>query len=185
MASIKILTVSCLRRISRIQAVNTLNTARNYASKLPTAEELNLTLKPEIPPRESIEYVVSKCPKEWKLVERLIPPKVVPDPTVKPQYPSGWQPPKESSAQLPYFVERSKNHMPGVYLVRQVRGQRVRTKIRKVSGDIWALERDLKEYLEEKHQKEVISQINEVTRCIWFKGDYVNDVIRWMTQKGF
>ncbi|XP_071452338.1 large ribosomal subunit protein mL49 [Hetaerina americana] len=184
MAAIRVMAVNRFHRIPCSLPSSMLILARNFSYKFVPPEYGYLTQTPVTPTIEAIDYEVSKCPKEWQCVERLLPPKVVPEPLVKTEYPSGWQPPKESSAELPYYVERSKNHMPGVYLMKQIRGQRVRTKIRRVNGDIWALERDLKAYLEEKHQRIIVSQINEVTRYILFRGDFVNDIIQWMLKKG-
>ncbi|KAG8231498.1 hypothetical protein J437_LFUL007667 [Ladona fulva] len=113
----------------------------------------------EEPPREPIEYEVSQSPEEWKYVERLIPPVEVPEPIKKDWYPSGWKPP--ATVNQPYFIRRTKNHM------------------------LNALNEDLLSYLEKKHQKSIVSHVNEVTCCIWLKGDYVRDVEEWMLSKGF
>ncbi|GLH10601.1 Uncharacterized protein GBIM_15529 [Gryllus bimaculatus] len=131
------------------------------------------------------EYSESQDPEEWKYVERLIPPVVVPEPVLRDSYPSGWIPPTDESLKYPYFIGRSKNHMPSVYLRIGHRGIGKRTFIRKIKGDIWALERDLKEYLVEKTGKIIITQVNEMCGYIVFRGDYVLLCLDWVKSKGF
>jgi len=48
----------------------------------------------------------------------------------------------------PYFIERTKNYMRPVYLTRNSKGTKRITKITKIQGDIWTLERDMKRYIE-------------------------------------
>lgn len=85
----------------------------------------------------------------------------------------------------PYFVERTKNYMQPVYLHKSHRQTRKITKIRKIQGDIWKLEQDLKEYVENAMNRKIGSQIFEFAGVIIFKGDYVSCVKKWMDMKGF
>jgi len=85
----------------------------------------------------------------------------------------------------PYFIERTKNYMQPVYLTRNPRGTKRITKITKIQGDIWTLERDMKRFIEECTGRKIASQIHEFAGVIKFKGDYVNRVKEWMDTKGF
>lgn len=85
----------------------------------------------------------------------------------------------------PYFIERTKNYMQPVYLERSYRGMRKITKINKIQGDIWALDRDLKKYLEERTGVKTTSRIHEFAGIIKIKGDYVNRVKEMLDEKGF
>lgn len=138
-------------------------------------------------PSNYTDFEVSKDPKEWSYVERLLASKTVPPaPTsIDKEFPSGWKPTTEDAKKLPYFVDRSKNHMHSVYLRRTYRGMRRITSIRRIQGDIWALEFELKKYLEEKNGKRLGSQIHEVAGIVNFRGDHVLDVKDWLNSKGF
>jgi len=77
---------------------------------------------------------------EYKYVERLIPPTQIP---VPPKHdgpaPSGWTPPSEVPPDLPYMIRRSRMHNVPVY-TDITNGSRIITLLRKIEGDIWALE---------------------------------------------
>lgn len=76
--------------------------------------------------------------------------------------------------------------MQPVYLEISNRGMKRLTTIKKIQGDIWALDRDIKKYLTESLIKRAPpSQINEFAGVIKFKGDWVNRVKDWMNLKGF
>ncbi|XP_067012079.2 large ribosomal subunit protein mL49 [Anabrus simplex] len=139
----------------------------------------------EGPPEQYTGYEISNSPEEWKFVERLLPLKVVPEPVPKSEYPSGWKPPSDECLRYPYYIERSKNHMLPVYLDLSYRGMRKITKLKRIHGDIWALEKELKDYLEEKNQKIVTSQVHEQCGHIFFKGDHVHYCQEWLLSKGF
>jgi large subunit ribosomal protein L49 len=75
-----------------------------------------------------------------------------------------------------------------VYLSISYRGTRHITLIKKIEGNIWKLEEELKNYLESKstkYYKNIASRVNEMTGQIRFRGDYVEMVKHWMTTKGF
>lgn len=130
-------------------------------------------------------FEISKSPEEWKWVERLLPPKIVPQPKPKTEYPSGWKPPSDAALSLPYFVKRNKNHMLPVHLNISYRGQRRITVIRNIRGDIWLMERELREYLEPIIKKPIITMVHEVCCSIKIKGDVYLPVEQWLYQKGF
>ena len=113
----------------------------------------------------------------------------------------------EVKPDLPFFVERTRNHMIPVFLhFEAVRDQRKITIIKHIDGDIWVsfgganayldqpwsiplltlqeLERQLKAHLEADGKK-ITSQVNEVAMYIKFKGDYVLKVRNWFASAGF
>lgn len=133
-----------------------------------------------------VDYIETNDPEEWKYVERLLPPRTVPQPIPRTEYPSGWKPPNDEIPKLPYFVSRSKNHMLPVYLNIGHRGIGKRTVVKKIHGDIWSMEEELKQYLIEKSGKRIISsQAHEMCGWIMFRGDYVRHCQEWLESKGF
>lgn len=129
---------------------------------------------------------VIENPPEWKYVEELLGQKLVPQPELKPEYPSGWKPQDpEKFKDLPYFIKRSKNHMLPVYLSITYRGFRRVTYIKNIEGDIWQLEKDCMELIRSRiGNNPVYSQINEMTRTIKIKGDYVTLIQKDLYNKG-
>ncbi|RMB90516.1 hypothetical protein DUI87_33117 [Hirundo rustica rustica] len=84
---------------------------------------------------------------------------------------------------LPYFVRRSRLHNLPVYLgLRQ--GRRL-TALRRIHGDIWALERDLRAFLGSLGVPEVQAQVNEVTGTLLLRGHWGPEVRQWLLQRGF
>lgn len=122
---------------------------------------------------------------EYKFVERLIPPSQVPAPPKHTgRTPSGWCPPAETPPPLPYMIRRSRMHNVPVYTDLTF-GNRQTTLIRKVEGDIWALEKDVKQYLKELTGKELPTQVNEVTMTLKVKGHFDAELKEWLVSKGF
>jgi large subunit ribosomal protein L49 len=128
---------------------------------------------------------VTKNPEEWKFVERLLPPKYVPEPSVKEFYPSGWRPMEASSLKLPFFVKRSRNHMPPIYLEIQFRGTRRFTVLKNIQGDIQALHEDLHKFIQKNHKERCTVSVNEMQAQVLIKGDFVALVQKWFDEKGF
>lgn len=75
--------------------------------------------------------------------------------------------------------------MQPVYLERTHRGMRRITVISKIKGDIWLLEQDVRNYLENLNGKKVQTHINEVSGEIQIRGDQVSNIKGWMDEKGF
>uniref|UniRef100_A0A3B3Z3D3 Large ribosomal subunit protein mL49 n=1 Tax=Poecilia mexicana TaxID=48701 RepID=A0A3B3Z3D3_9TELE len=129
--------------------------------------------------------VITESTDEYKFVERLIPPTRIPDP---PKHvgvaPSGWIPPAESPPPLPYMIRRSRMHNIPVYSD-LTHGNRRLTLVRKVEGDIWALEKDVREYLRQVTGKELPTQVNEVTMTLKVKGHFEQELKDWLASKGF
>ncbi|XP_046439590.1 39S ribosomal protein L49, mitochondrial-like [Daphnia pulex] len=122
----------------------------------------------------------------WKFVERLRPHLLVPSYPTDGNYASDWIPPSDTPPNLPYFVKRTKNFMVPVYLnFEEVRNARKITIIRHIEGDIWALEQAIKSHLENLTKKPVVSRVHEVAMHIKFRGDYVNEVKKWLMNAGF
>ncbi|XP_004713582.1 39S ribosomal protein L49, mitochondrial [Echinops telfairi] len=123
---------------------------------------------------------------EYHFVERLLPPTSIPDPPKHEHYPtpSGWQPPQDPPPNLPYFVRRSRMHNIPVY-TDITHGNRQMTVIRKVEGDIWALQKDVEEFLKPLLGKVPITQVNEVTGALRIKGYFDQPLKAWLLEKGF
>ncbi|XP_056130885.1 mitochondrial ribosomal protein L49 [Lampris incognitus] len=122
---------------------------------------------------------------EYHYVERLIPPSRVPQPPRhdKPP-PSGWVPPPEVPPPLPYMIRRSRMHNIPVYSD-ITHGNRPTTLVRRVEGDIWALEKDVKEFLKQAADKDLPTRVNEVTMTLRVKGKFDVELKEWLIQKGF
>ncbi|KMQ95041.1 putative 39s ribosomal protein mitochondrial-like protein [Lasius niger] len=132
------------------------------------------------------DYEITKDPNEWKYVERLLRYKTVPKPpTGDVELPSGYKPARASPTDYSYFIERTRNYLQPVYLKLGYRGLKRITEIKKIQGDIWAMDRDIKEYITKCTGRAPPSQIHEFVGMIKFKGDYVNRVKDWMNTKGF
>ncbi|CAH0625242.1 unnamed protein product [Chrysodeixis includens] len=135
--------------------------------------------------KEQYDYEIVKKPAEWAFVKRLLPLETIPAVTPKETYPSGWIPPKEEATSLPYFIARTKNHEVPIYLDITYRGMRKITKIRKIEGDIWMLNDEIKSYLKQKNGRYVETRVHEIGRFIEAKGDHVHDLMQWAYSKGF
>ncbi|KAM8940553.1 large ribosomal subunit protein mL49 [Pelodytes ibericus] len=122
---------------------------------------------------------------EYHFVTRLIPPTKVPEP---PKHattaPSGWAPPKGPSSDLPYTVRRSRMHNIPVY-TDITHGNRHMTLIRKIEGDIWKLDTEIRDFLTQLTGKTPPTQVNEVNHTIRIKGYYDKELRAWLTEKGF
>uniref|UniRef100_UPI00398EDDEF large ribosomal subunit protein mL49 n=1 Tax=Pristiophorus japonicus TaxID=55135 RepID=UPI00398EDDEF len=123
---------------------------------------------------------------EFKFVERLIPPATVPVPPKHDCYPtpSGWCPPRDPPPDLPYIVRRSRMYNLPVY-TDITHGNRKMTVIRKIEGDIWMFEKDLKEFLRQIAGKTPLTQVNEVTMSLRVKGYFDKELKSWLLEKGF
>uniref|UniRef100_A0A8C6SKR7 Large ribosomal subunit protein mL49 n=1 Tax=Neogobius melanostomus TaxID=47308 RepID=A0A8C6SKR7_9GOBI len=122
---------------------------------------------------------------EYEFVERLIPPTQVP---VPPPHdgptPSGWCPPPATPPDLPYMIRRSRMHNVPVYRD-TTHGNRLITIVRKIEGDIWALEREVRQHLKEVTGTELPTQVNEVSRTLKVKGHFDKELKEWLLKKGF
>ncbi|XP_030567494.1 probable 39S ribosomal protein L49, mitochondrial [Drosophila novamexicana] len=176
----KIMAASAKRMLNSLtQLVRSLHTQPASLSSFRSSRELQ-------PLEQYPEVEIVHNPPEWKFVERLLPPATVPQPIAKPAYPSGWQPPKSDGLASGYFVARTKNHMVPVYLHTRYRGQRRLTVVRRVHGDIWALERELRALVERaRNGKLCATRVNELSGQIHIHGDYVDLLRTHLKQLGF
>lgn len=134
---------------------------------------------------EAQKAVIVESVEEYKFVERLIPPSMVPAPPPHTgPTPSGWIPPAASPPALPYMIRRSRLHNIPVYSD-LTKSSLKTTLIRKVEGDIWALEKDVKQYLKEVTGRELPTQVNEVTMTLKVKGHFDQELKDWLAGKGF
>ncbi|XP_066507214.1 mitochondrial ribosomal protein L49 [Hoplias malabaricus] len=128
---------------------------------------------------------IQESTEEYKFVERLIPPSRIPPPLKhEGSAPSGWRPPAETQPSLPYMIRRSRMHNIPVYSEIK-HGNQKSTILRKVEGDIWALNTDVREFLTELTAKETVTQVNEVTATIRIKGEFHNELRDWLQSRGF
>ncbi|CAH3140785.1 unnamed protein product [Porites lobata] len=95
--------------------------------------------------------------------------------------PSGWVPPATESPNLPFFIKRSKfNNLP-VYSDYKRGGNYKLTVIRKIKGDLQALDDCLRHHL----GKDINSQINELTSQVKIKGIHKDAVVTVLKRLGF
>lgn len=114
--------------------------------------------------KEQYNYEIEKNPPEWEYVKRLLPFTTIPKIIPKDSYPSGWVPPKEEALNHPYFLSRTKNAELPIYLKITYRGMRKISIIRKIEGDIWLLNDEIKQYLKQKNKRYVETRVHEVAR---------------------
>lgn len=134
---------------------------------------------------EQYDFEVVKNPPEWKYVERLLPFDTIPEVTPKESYPSGWVPPKEEAKNLPYFIQRTKNHEIPIYLCLTHRGERKISMIKKIEGDIWLMNDLIKDHLAKVSNRYVETRVHELGKFIEVKGDFVNALKEWAYSHGF
>lgn len=135
--------------------------------------------------KEQYEFEVVKNPTDWEYVQRLLPFEAIPKVKPKDSYPSGWIPPKEEATTLPYFITRTKNAEIPIYLDITFRGQRKISIIKKIEGDIWLMNDEIKSYLKNKNNRYIQTRVHELGRFIEAKGDYVSDLREWALSKGY
>ncbi|KAK3733018.1 hypothetical protein RRG08_002621 [Elysia crispata] len=134
------------------------------------------------------DYEISH--EEFKYVEQVLASPTVPELKEHTQYPtpSGWFPPNESlQAQQKYLIRRTKNHMLPVYSQTHTTwyGTTHYVSIKKIEGDIWALEADLREHvLKITGQKFVNTQVHEVGRFIRVRGQHRDLIANFLLEKG-
>jgi len=131
------------------------------------------------------EFEATQDPIDWEYVKRVLPATVVPEPLKKDKYPSGWKPQAENLDDGPYFIERTRNHLIPCYLNVSHQKTRKTTVLKKIKGDIWLLEKEIKEFLTPQFFQPIRSQVNEFAGFIRINGDYVNAVKYFLEEKGY
>ncbi|OWF40237.1 39S ribosomal protein L49, mitochondrial-like [Mizuhopecten yessoensis] len=137
--------------------------------------------EPSLP--QYTDYEVSK--EDFKYVKKLLPPGTVPEPPEdgKPTT-TGWVPQTGNINEKIYWIRRTKNHMLPVYLGEKNGGASQVTSIRKIEGDIWAFDKDLRHAVGKMVSKRMLTQINEVSRTIKLKGNYMKEVGEFLVKQG-
>ncbi|XP_066140323.1 large ribosomal subunit protein mL49 [Euwallacea fornicatus] len=133
----------------------------------------------------SRQYETTKDPIDWKYVQQVLPPIVIPEPLKKDRYPSGWKPQAENLEDRPYFIFRTKNHMIPCYLKISSFKTKKTTFLKNIKGDIWLLEKEIREFLAPQFFQPIRSQVNEFAGYIRINGDYVNAVKYFLEQRGY
>lgn len=133
----------------------------------------------------NVKYKVTNDLKDWEHVERTLAPLVVPQPLKRDSYPSGWKPQGENLNNKPYFIKRTKNHMLPIYLLTSQRGLRRHTIIRKIQGDIFLLQKELKDFLQKESFHPIRSQVHEFAGYIRINGDFVNACKYWLEKNNY
>lgn len=64
-------------------------------------------------------------------------------------------------------------------------GNRQMTIIRKIEGDIWVLEAEVRDFLTQRTGKTPATQVNEIARVIKVKGYFDKELQTWLAEKGF
>lgn len=166
-------------QLAKASCANILRQPIRYSSyqASPLVDEIDKSTLPNVK--------IEQNPPEWKYVEAILSPLIIPQPILKSEYPSGWKPPTIDPKSTPYFIKRSRNHMIPVYLVITFRGTRRQTRIKRIQGDIWAFEADLRVFLQDYMKKNMSMRVNEFSGEIKILGDYVNLVKHFLSEKGF
>ncbi len=157
----------------------------------------------------------------WEWVDNVLFKSAIPSPPDHPT-PSGWVPPNPTLArQWPYFVDRDRFHSYALYVrilpvmleywlheqhryylnifrrrvEYDIYAQRMRrfSLLELISGDIWALEHDLKTYLtrrvestnDKSKELPILSQVDEIKRHILIDGEYEEWIADFLKEKGF
>ncbi|CAD5225261.1 unnamed protein product [Bursaphelenchus okinawaensis] len=165
---------------------------------LSTSSEENVWEDPwkhAVPKKEETYTSFEEVNVDWKLVERLLPRDLIPEPPTNQKVtPSGWRPPKDPVPDLPYFIKRTRFHLPAVYLSRKRDQLDVRTMqyeykelvtLKNVYGDVFAAEKDLKEFLEQRLGHPVGIFANELQGRIVVCGADMTDIEAFVFEKGF
>ncbi|RMX52395.1 large ribosomal subunit protein mL49-like [Pocillopora verrucosa] len=95
--------------------------------------------------------------------------------------PSGWVPPATEKPNLPFFIKRSKYNNIPVYTDYRSGRTRKLTIIRRVKGDLKALEECLKSHL----GNDIITSRNELTSQVKIRGSYKDEVFTLLKRLGF
>ena len=130
-----------------------------------------------------VKYIVSK--EDFKWVQRVLPPSVIPDPPKHDTYPtpSGWSPPSEIVPDLPYYISRTRYHCIPVFAKKKKNVNF--TLIENIEGDIWAFEKELIELIKPLMIYDPATQVHEVKRSVVIKGNFADLIKNFLLEKGF
>ncbi|KRZ41054.1 putative 39S ribosomal protein L49, mitochondrial [Trichinella pseudospiralis] len=123
---------------------------------------------PWFSPEETYKREVVESKEEFKWVKRLFPKTIIPDVPKHDSYPtpSGWMPPKDPPLPLPYYVRRTRYNLFPIYSEMRRDELNLTTMefslvkliiLCKIDGDIFACEKDLVAFLEERLGRKIAS----------------------------
>ncbi|MFH4982522.1 hypothetical protein AB6A40_009231 [Gnathostoma spinigerum] len=132
---------------------------------------------------------------DWKYVERLMPVRVIPDVPKHDKYPtpSGWRPPNPPP-DLSYYIGRNRKHLPALYLESRRDNLNPETMnfdyvelvvVKNIHGDVFACERDMRRYLEEKLGHPIATNVDELKGQIKVKGADRSLIENFIFDSGF
>lgn len=101
--------------------------------------------------------------------------------------PSGWVPPPEQPPDLPYFIARTRGRLLPVYYYLHSDQDSCRTIVKKITGDLWKLEEDLRIHLESllDNKQRILTSVQEPDGVVVFKGRYLHQIVDWLHKQGF
>uniref|UniRef100_A0A6G1S4D1 Large ribosomal subunit protein mL49 n=1 Tax=Aceria tosichella TaxID=561515 RepID=A0A6G1S4D1_9ACAR len=132
-------------------------------------------------------------PELWSHVENLARIKVPPMP--KPRkaneqitpLPSGFVPPPETQPDLPYFISRTRNYLLPVYYRLHSDPNECVTIVKRIEGDLWQLEEDLRNHLESllADKQRILTSVQETDGRIELRGKWIHQTVDWLYAQGF
>ncbi|KRY84140.1 putative 39S ribosomal protein L49, mitochondrial [Trichinella pseudospiralis] len=150
---------------------------------------------PWFSPEETYKREVVESKEEFKWVKRLFPKTIIPDVPKHDSYPtpSGWMPPKDPPLPLPYYVRRTRYNLFPIYSEMRRDELNLTTMefslvkliiLCKIDGDIFACEKDLVAFLEERLGRKIASHVNEPQGKIRILGAEVVDIEQFLLKNG-
>uniref|UniRef100_A0A914I5R0 Large ribosomal subunit protein mL49 n=1 Tax=Globodera rostochiensis TaxID=31243 RepID=A0A914I5R0_GLORO len=139
--------------------------------------------KHALPEQKSTYSNFREATVRWDYVRRLLPHRLIPE--IPRDFsdggvtPSGWRAPRETAPNLPYYIGRKANHLPGIYLERRRDELNPKTMdfeyvelviLTGIDGDVFACERDLRAYLEKRLGYPIATHVDELKGKIRIKG---------------
>uniref|UniRef100_A0A914D5D1 Large ribosomal subunit protein mL49 n=1 Tax=Acrobeloides nanus TaxID=290746 RepID=A0A914D5D1_9BILA len=132
---------------------------------------------------------------DWSYVERLLPPKIIPEiPKDCGITPSGWRAPRDPPPDLPYYIRRRRDHLLPLYLERRRDELNPNTmdfqyvelvKLNQIYGDVFACEKDLREFLEKEVNHPIATHVDELKGTIRVKGADRTLLEKFVFEQGF
>ncbi|MEN2498668.1 MAG: 54S ribosomal protein L49, mitochondrial [Marteilia pararefringens] len=127
--------------------------------------------------------------KDFNLVESILPLITIPEPDyidISDPSPSGWYSPCIKLFQdLPYRILRSRFHEHPIEFEDRKYIIKLRTTLTNIQGDIWRLQKDLKEYIDNRTQKDIYIRVDEPKMKIVLVGGLCREVSDFLKLKGF
>ena len=134
------------------------------------------------------QNLLKEQPERWFWVERLLPRPLAKRQTrdqLSAKTSSGFISPPPTAPELPYFVARTRNNLLPVYKIVEYRDQLAKTVVRKVTGDLWALEEELRSVIQLLQEERILSSVNEGNGEIKFLGSFEKQLSDRLIELGF